>query len=273
MSKGRLNDFVVFPREILQKLRNGTISRNEFCVFCYIRLSGNPYGVAVVSLDNIKNDIFGGKVTVNYCNKLLLQLKSQRLLHYSERTGRRGSFEVQLGDWVLPDKNIKTLDKYFTPFPVRGLEPPTPVIQSESSPTIAPASQTFSSDEMQSIQEILSANQNFKVRPSDNDTDTHKDIQNDNIVSEFSNKEEDRVPVRGFYPNTYEQQRCKEIAESLGEKHINPFLSLLKKHGIHVIERAYTLLQEDIGRKVINNKAAYFQGIVSRISNQMNNGK
>lgn len=103
--KELLSDFVLFERSLLRNFRDGEITRNEFITYCYIRLLCNPYGVALVSLENIKNDLLIGG-SVNYCNKILLSLKKKKYIHFDVRRGRRGSFNVLFGFWKLPNGKI-----------------------------------------------------------------------------------------------------------------------------------------------------------------------
>lgn len=112
--KTKLESFVVFPRQILSDFRNGKINRSEFNILCYLRLGCDPYGITNTSLENINSDIFQNKVDKSYVNKLMLSLKNKRFLYYHERKGRRGSFEVHFGDIPLPNKAIRTIDKFFS---------------------------------------------------------------------------------------------------------------------------------------------------------------
>jgi len=256
----KLENFVIFPRSILDRLRRGELSRNEFMALCYIRLSGNPFGIAVASLENIRNDVFRGKVSLNYCNKLMLSLKRKRLIYYEERSGRRGSFEVHLGDWSLPNKEVKTLDHFFGQEPVRG-EGKTLSVVSQTSP--AP-SQSLEGMKQQLVERLSMNSALHSVRPSYTDTET--DIETNGNREAHNGINPDRlVRVNEFVPMKQEEEACWKIARALGEEHINPMLALYTKHGINVLLVACGLLQEDAQKKQIENKGAYFEAIVKRL--------
>lgn len=108
-----MKDFVIFPRQVIRDYRDGKLSPTEFFMYCYIRLLGNPYGVSSISLENLRSDVLRGKGSNNYVNKILLSLKGKKYIHFSPRTGRRGSFTVQLGNWKLPNKTIKRIENLF----------------------------------------------------------------------------------------------------------------------------------------------------------------
>lgn len=120
MNRTKLDSFVVFPRHILSDLRGGVITYAEFSVLCYLRLSCDPYGVSNTSLENINNDVFQGRNTKNYINKIMLSLKSKKFLYYKSRRGHRGSFEIHFGEIPLPNGQIRTLDKFFNINSVRS---------------------------------------------------------------------------------------------------------------------------------------------------------
>lgn len=119
--KDKIFSYVIFPRYILEDYRNGLITKPEFIIYCYLRLSGNPYGKAYTSFENINNDMFSGKVSKNYINRVMLSLKNKEYLHYDSRKGRRGSFEVRFGDFLSPEGILISLDKYFK----KGVTTPT----------------------------------------------------------------------------------------------------------------------------------------------------
>jgi hypothetical protein len=258
----KLDNFVLFPRKILTALRAGEITKNEYIVYSYLRLSGSPYGIAVASLDNIRNDIFQGKVSVNYCDKLVLSLKSKRYIYYHDRRGRRGSFDVDLGDWILPTKAIKTLDKFFDGSAVRGLEENETDSSSEARPTLVLARQTFNEQKECEFKGISDFFDDVAVRASNNDTQKEKD-KDDNRSKMPLKGRWDLKEVSSFIPSNTDEQICLQIATTLREPHINSVLALLKKHGIRRLESAYGIYREDVEKgKPIKNAGAYFQGIV-----------
>lgn len=260
-SKTGLMNFVIFPRQIVQDRRNGLLKMAEFYVYTWVRLNASPYGVAIISLSDIRNDIYDGEVSENYINKLLLSLKSKKYIYYQRRAGRRGSFEVHFGDWILPNKTIKTLDKYFNPEVVRGSDIPQTPNLSEPSQNNEVKSQNF--NELKILASSMSSDKslNNKIRASYNDIDNYK--KNDtNCTQSFSLNR--NVKPQDFTPETYEQQRCREIAEALGEKSMKFILSALDRYQFHKIEKAWIIYQDEKVGKNIGNPGAYFNDILSR---------
>jgi len=267
MAMENLKDFYITPRKIGRDLRSGDLTPDEWKVYMYIRQSGNPYGVAAISLEDIRNDLYKSRKppSISYFNRIVLSLKSKRYIYFKERRGRRGSFEVYLGDWVLPDKTIKTLAVFFGQDEVRGEGAGEVRTQSEVNQNLSTPSQRLA-EQKESVLECFSFDQlNEPVRGLNNDNDTDK--ENDKYVyrSKTPFKKERLTPVTTFMPNNSDEQRCQDIADELGEKHMNPILAILRKRGLGVIDEAYGILREDIKTKVIENKGAYFQGIVKQI--------
>lgn len=265
----KLDSFVPFPRKILSALRNGEISKNEYLIYGYVRLSGNPYGVAATSLENIRNDIFLGKVSINYCNQLLLSLKSKRYIYYPDRSGHRGSFEVHLGDWILPTKGIKTLDVFFVDGGVRGLPVIQSVDESLDGQSLPSNNQRIDLDLGDILKDFSWPDDNNRVRAPYNDTDTENET--DNNREDFSLKKRKKwelIPLSSFTPNSHEESRCQEIGRELGDEHINGMLALLKEHGLERLETAYGIYKEDKakGKRIKGSAGAYFTGIVGQLA-------
>ena len=273
MEDQKLNNFYITSRQIGRDLRSGRLTPDEWRVYMYIRQFGDPYGVAVVSLENIRNDLYKSRKRpdTSYINRLVLSLKSKRYIYYEERTGRRGSFEVHLGDWVLPSKKIKTLDVFFGQAEVRGEDAGKVRTQSEDSQNLNPPSQRLEGQK-ESISELFSfdwLDEPVRGTNNDNDIDTEKDKYVNR--SEIPLKEKRLITVTNFIPHNSDEQRCQEIAGELGEKHINPILAVLRKHNMRVIEDAWGIFREDIRTKKIAKKGAYFMGIVNQIVLQNEN--
>lgn len=256
-SKDKIENYVIMPRQIINNLHNGILTPAEFSVLCYIRLSGNPYGVATISLENIRNDILRG-TTISYCNKILLSLKSKRCIYYEPRSGRRGSFHVELGDWKLPNKLKKTLDKFFDTDTVRGYSVTITQPESEVNQNLTTNSQRSESSGSASLQSLLAKKESTQFRGANNDKDTNNDM-------DIYRYKKSLIPLEDFEPESLEESRCLEIAQWLGETTINPILTLLKDYGLNVIERAYGTMKEDLSGKAFVNKPAYFQSVVKSL--------
>lgn len=135
-------NFVTLPRKIISDVLNGRMSGAEFFAYAWIRGKGNPYGVAQVSIGEIVA-VYPHRVSPNHIYKLVRALRTKKYIYYPDRAGRRGAFEVHMGDWLLPDKGgVKTLDRFFNS-PVRPVDAPQAVPQSEPPPIQQEVSQAY----------------------------------------------------------------------------------------------------------------------------------
>jgi len=267
MANEKREPFYITPRQIGADLRSGALTPDEWKVYMYIRQFGNPYGIAAISLENIRNDLYKSRKrpSVSYFNRIVLSLKSKRYIYFKERRGRRGSFEVHLGDWVLPDKTIKTLDAFFGHDQVRGEGTGEVRTRSEVSQNLNPASQRSKERTEPIFEASIFDWPRGLVRGAKNDNDTDKENEKYVNRNKMSLKEEQLTPVVTFIPNNSNEQRCQSIANELGEKNMNPILAILRNHGMRIIEDAWGISREDVKTKKIKNKGAYFQGIVKQI--------
>lgn len=255
-SKYKVENFVIFPREIARSFRNGEITKGEWEVLSWLRQNGNPYGITITSLSNINEDLFRGKKSDNYINKLLLNLKNKRFLYYKKRSGRRGSFEVHFGDWIFPDKSKKTLDKYFNNENSKGKSITKEEAKVDTSQSLSAESQNL--DTIKDLKQKLSSDFSInKFRGSYNDNE--KDNYNDNNRSK-------EIRIQSFIPKTLEEEICQGIALKLEEKSINFVLSVKNKYGIDFLKEVWEIYEEEIqGIKNIKNKGAFFNNIVDRL--------
>lgn len=105
-------------------------------------------------------------------------------------------------------------------------------------------------------------------RSSNNDNENQNYKSNEKIISD-SQRIEIRFPVSKFDPENYEEERCKQIAEYLGEKDMRFILSVFKKHGLDDIEDVYNEIKEkeESGKgKPIRNRAAYFNKRIQQMT-------
>lgn len=270
MQENGLESFVVIPRKVASDYRNRLINRQERDVYVWLRMISNPYGIASVDLNGLAEDCFGRNVSVNFANKILLALKSKRYIYYEVRSGRRGSFEVHLGDWPLPRKDksdklrIKSLDSYFSPTPsVTGSISAREPVQSEVSTQRTPQGQR-----LEGLKSGLGAlHSRFKF--SETVRATYNDTENETYnYDSRSGRDSLKKPilVSAFVPNSWEEQKCHEIARELGEERMNFLLGTLHKYNLPLIERAWGLYKEDRERnKEIRNHPAYFNGVIQKL--------
>ncbi len=264
----KIDSFVILPRYIMEDFRNGMMTRNEYITYLYIRHQGNPYGKASISLDNIKNDMFNGELAHNSVNKIVLSLRKNGYIHYPNRSGHKGSFMVDLGDWKLPEGGIKQL--------IQEHDKAKEDKKNNSSKTVAEVQedQLTPQQRLKDIKSQIAIGNGGRIetptsRGSYNDTDNNKD--NDIIDTKKTFKEDDYIPVSEFIPSNNEEARCLEVAQAVKEENINFLLSVLKEHGLNIIDRAYGLLKERmLGGESINNPAAYLNKIIQQCIDEAN---
>jgi hypothetical protein len=259
MEEFKLDNYVVVPRYIKTDYFEGKLSKPERNLLLWLRLSGSPYGIATVTMDGLANDAFNNSVDKSYINKLLLSLKSKRYVWYSERTGRRGSFEVHMGDWILPSKHIKNLGSYFDDGGVRSQSISEAVVGAEVGAELTDSSQSFVEsntveESREKIEKMFS-----RVRGYDNDKEKDKNKEKESLPS-LSFKERE-YSFSNFKENSYEEMRCKQIAKEIGDKDVAYCVGIYRKYGLPVIERALTEFNDSEGW-VMDNPPAFFNSLV-----------
>lgn len=268
----KIKNWIIFQRDILSLYRKKTISRNEYFTYLHLRLNCTPYGIAVTSISDINNDVFSGKVSDNYVNKILLSLRSKKLVWYENRQGSRGSFEVNFGDFIMPNGSIRTLEKYFNPDAVTSEDITGGQSGSEVKPEVNPTSHKFEKqkDDLLSMFSLLSEPRQVRSY----NTDTYKKKENNTLnisndilrVKPLLNKLNNRnLLTNGFYPQNSDEERIWLIAQEVGEEDMKFLLSTLNKHGLSVIERAYKQYEELTVKEKIEKPAAYLNNIIQRL--------
>lgn len=253
----KLENFITTPRFIASDYKHGVISRNELILFQWLRLNANPYGIATASISAIKQDMFP-TTTENYVNKLLLSLRSKKYLYFQTHQGRRGSFEVRFGDWMLPNKQVVNLDKRFEELQKAPRVNSMSNQESEVSNNSSPTSQKPDSSKNSIMNEHLEESNSQMVRSPHNDNE-HEHIKID------------KKPFKGtftenFLPHSHEESRILEIGQELGEQNIDFLRSILQKNSLGLIERAYGICREQIKKeKPIHSIGAYFNKVIQNL--------
>ncbi len=252
----KLNNYIVILREIRDMRLRGELSRAEFDVYVWTRLTCNAYGIAQISLEDIANDVLSG--SKNYANKVLLELRRKKLIWYADRQGRKGSFEIHHGDFLTLDRQIKTLDKYFGTSIVRSKTKSDIPNQSEVNAEVSTKIQKFSDSENEekSTQSLDVINEFFRSI----DNDRYKEKDKDKIDYRASSLK--GIPVGEFESKNSEESRCLEIAQALGENDMRFILSALHRCGLAKVEEAWGLVREG---KNIENPRKYFNTIVTSL--------
>ena len=257
--KKEIKPYVTIPRYIASDFRGGKLTPRELSLYLWIRINANPYGISIVSLPELMEEPFKGK-SENSINKLLLSLRRKRYIDYKSRQGRRGSFEVHFGDWLLPDRKIKQLDNSHGHSDVRDLAS-TDAVQgaevAQSPPTQSPKLEHMKS---QLVNNFSNNQQTSEVRSSYNDTDNEKN--NYSFDKTFKG-----IEVGNFEPKNKEEEICWRIAKKLEEKNMDYILSKMNKHGIELIRSATILYSQVLknGKTKIMNPPAYFNKLVEKL--------
>lgn len=259
MEELKLDNYVVTPRYIASDYRNGKITIPERNLWLWLRVCGSPYGIATVSLETLAKETFNKPVDKNYINKLLLSLKSKKYVWYSDRTGRRGSFELHMGDWILPSKYIKTLDKYFEGDVVRGEKLMETYGIPEVETEVTDLSQSF---EVQNT--VASLNESREkiralIRGLDNDKEKDKEKDKDSLQSLPFKKED--YSFGKFTESSYEAMRCKQIAIETSDKNVAYCIGIYRKYGLNVLEKALKEFNLSNGLSK-DNPPAFFNSLV-----------
>ena len=246
------NDYVKLPRSIKTALVDGYLSFEEYSVLVWLWINANPrIGKAHVSYAGLSKD-FKEKYSKNHINRLMLNLKRKKWIWFPGQQGRRSSFHVDISNYPLSNGGFVELEKRIKQKSGRS-ESDIP----EQTPAEVPT-------EVSGVRQKLESDKNALVdRFSFNsESSLGRSSKNDNENENKNNRSRGRRPVRGFSPKSYEEQKCWEIAQELGEKDMTFILSALKKYGLARIEEAYRSVMEQPSDKV-RSKGAYFNKLLS----------
>ncbi|MEI7810234.1 MAG: hypothetical protein WCI41_01605 [bacterium] len=255
----RLENFILTPRYLTDMLRNGKISVVEYLVLSWIRNNADPYGVTTTSLDDLANDLNKKR---NYINRIVLSLKSKKLIDYKDRTGRRGSFKIHLDFWILPNKTLKNRGEFYGRGEIRDLGNVSSEIESKPNQSNDMDIQSLNSKRNELIKGYSPFSSDSEVRGSNNDT--HK--ENKIVSSSFK----ERTYLSEFKPKNSDEECCLNIATKLGERNINFMLSALKKYGREYIEKAWRAFQEAEQNTTIKKRGAYFNALLKKAYEEEN---
>ena len=255
--------YTTVPRYIPNDYRQGKLNRNEWILYIWMRSTANMYGVGGVSIAVLHAEIFPDLKDKSSVNKMLLSLRKKKYVWFEDHQGSRSPFEVHFGDWLLPHKQIKTLDSFWKMEDGRSEYAPNTEQQTEDAQNPTIPNQKLKRAKEQ-LGEAFSFNAPLRaIRSAYNDTDKEKDKDKNDSLVKPSFKE---ILVRDFNPTNSEEARCHEIAIALKETNMNWILSGLKKYGLPAIEKSWGIYREDLARgKRIENPGAYFNGIVNTL--------
>jgi hypothetical protein len=203
----KLDNFVISPRYLAEMLRKGEISLKEYLFIHYIRDNADPYGVMKTSMDALAYDL---KEKKNYTNRLLLSLKSKRLIDYQSRAGFRGSFSIYLDFWTLPNKEIKERGVFYLNRDFRGFEGGIEEKIQENSQRSERSIQR--SKELKSL--LKEAESAFSLNSKFRGTKKENEKEKDTLTEDFPLKEERTSSTEGGIRRTYYDSVSKRIVEN-----------------------------------------------------------
>lgn len=246
------NDYVKLPRSIKTALVDGYLSFEEYSILVWLWISANPrIGKAHVSYAGLSKD-FKEKYSKNHINRLMLNLKRKKWIWFPVQQGRRSSFHVDIANYPLSNGGFVELEKRIKQKSGRSEDDTDEHLPAEVPTEVADARQKLESDKNALVDRFSFGSESSLGRSYKNDNE-----------NENKNKRSNRVrPVREFNPKSYEEQKCWEIAQALGEKDMTFILSALKKYGLARIEEAYRSVMDQPSDKV-KNKGAYFNKLLT----------
>jgi len=262
------DDFIRLSRSIRTAYLDGLLSLDEMLVLFWLWVNANPKtGRFMTSYESLSKD-FQGRYSKNVINKLMLELKRKKLIGFPRQQGRRGSFFVDIQNYPLSTGGFKDIEKEDAQDSGRSSGADIPPNNAGSSEEVEDIRQKLK-DQKKQLAEGFSMDSSARAGRSSNN-DNENEIYNDNekIISD-SQKIEIRFPVSKFDPKNYEEEKCKQIAEYLGEKDVRFILSVYKKHGLDDIEYIYNEIKEkeESGKgKPIRNRAAYFNKRIQQMT-------
>jgi hypothetical protein len=222
----------------------------EYSVLVWLWINANPKnGKAHVSYAGLSKD-FKEKYSKNHINRLMLNLKRKKWIWFAVQQGRRSSFHVDIASYPLSNGTFTDLEhckKQKLGRSESGID--------EQSPAEVPTEVDNVLQKLESEKSVLVERFSFNQKSS-----FGRSSKNDN-EKENKNNRSSRRPVRSFTPKTFEEERCLEIAQYLGESDMSFMLSALKKYGLAQLEQTYQLMRDGPERP-IKSKGAYFNSLL-----------
>ncbi|MFA6526075.1 MAG: hypothetical protein WCT26_01525 [Candidatus Buchananbacteria bacterium] len=248
------NDYVKLPRSLKTAYLDGLLRFEDYTVLVWLWITANPRnGKTHASYAGLSKD-FKSKYSKNFINQIMLRLKRQKWIWYPKQQGHRSSFNVDIASYPLSDGTFKDIG-------FRFLEKSDRSENVNESPSL-----TEVPTEVADVQQKLNDGKNLLAKrfSFNSDSSSDRSSKNDTKKENKNNRSNGRGrrPVRGFSPKSYEEQKCWEIAQELGEKDMTFILSALKKYGLVRIEEVFRSVMDQPSEKV-RSKGAYFNKLLS----------
>ena len=262
------DDFIRLSRSIRTAYLDGLLLLDEMLVLFWLWINANPRtGRFMTSYESLSKD-FQGRYSKNVINKLMLELKRKKLIGFPRQQGRRGSFYVDIQNYPLSTGGFKDIEKDDEQESGRSSDDDIPPNEAGITAEVKPGWQKLKEEKTRLAQGFSMGSQVGFGRSSNNDNEKRDYNNNEKTISDHQ-KIDDRSPVGKFDPENHEEERCKAIAEYLGERDMRFIISALKNHGFGLIEEIYNEIKEkeDSGRgKPIRNRGAYFNKRIQQMT-------
>lgn len=184
------DSWVALPRSLASDRRNGNLTLPEYHVLVWLFNNANIYGICTISLEDVVLDVFDGRINRNWINKIFLSLKGKRYIWYTNRAGRRGSFEVRLDKFLRKDKTIFNVDNFLNQKIIRSEEKPKDATQSEEKTQVDILNQRLKEQKKELFQGFMPE---YKVGAGRGDKN-NKEKEKENNINTAGKKIYDAIP-------------------------------------------------------------------------------
>lgn len=250
------DSWVNVPRYLPSLLRGRKITSTEYIIYLHLRVCCDQYGKCTTSVDDIINDLYGPNqgISHDWINKNLSSLRKKRIILYKDRKGVGGPFETLFEDFTLPDGHYSK----FSDTVRQRIVLPKSVSQSCESSNVTRADRMSDKPVHMICKEDNPNLKDGTVAGSNTD----KDTDNDKDTVPVSNRWKGKTPVTGFNPTSQDEAQVWEIAKSVEDDFMDPYLNLINKGYMWAIEKGFGEFKESRG---VQNKAAYLYSIIKRL--------
>ena len=257
----KLKDFVILPRKIKNDFSDGKLTKNEYDVLVWIWFNANPYnGSYLTSYEGLRQDL-RKTITYDNCRKIISSLRKAQYIYFSNHRGRKGSFPIYPIGFVLTTGQIQSLEYLKNKGMITSQSQPKEQQGAKPENNSIDAHHNFKEQKDAIIKQFSMNNPNLQI------TTSYNDNENKNDKESIINKTYKKIDVKTFLPHNYEEQKCWEIAKSLGETDMRFILSCLRKYKINHIERVWGIFKE-IPKDKIQNPRKYFNKLIRNLAQE-----
>jgi len=251
------DSWVALQRRAYKLLINKEITLGAYILYPHICMTTSMYGISVVSIDGVRDLLFKNKKS-NTILKYFHELKNHRLIHFEERTGKSGPFEVLVMNTFLPGKKTTNPSNYF-PDVENEVTSSNSIVASE----VTGINPKLKSEESEDIKTNKILHSSDKIIGNNNDNDKYKNKLNIDI----SNKGEYECInlTNGFKPKNWEEGEIKNMATTLKDGCLDYYLKRYREGHFWALEQAFTDYKEIRTLGDIVNPPAWFNNRVETI--------